>query len=101
MPIIFFKMIGNKYMNETVQNILIKSSILIVKALEKLKSFFWKFNPDIYNWRFFGRSRINLYGIIYFLLIYKPIQFYPPLNSVNSVSHRTSNSTLSGVPHVL
>ena len=40
MPIIFFKMIGNKYMNETVQNILIKSSILIVKALEKLKSFF-------------------------------------------------------------
>ena len=40
MPIIFLKMIGNKYMNETVQNILIKSSILIVKALEKLKSFF-------------------------------------------------------------
>ena len=40
-------MIGNEYMDETVQNLLIKSSILTVKALEKLKSFFSKFNPDI------------------------------------------------------
>ena len=40
-------MIVNKYMNKTVQNLLKNSSILTVKALEKLKSFFSKFNPDI------------------------------------------------------